>query len=74
MIFILFLIYKGKRSKNKGEERPGGEERESRRRRERERAEGEERESRRRRESRRIKFRRTIKIIVFCTRISLDKI
>jgi hypothetical protein len=28
MILILFLIYKGKRGKNKGEERPGGEERE----------------------------------------------
>jgi hypothetical protein len=30
MILILFLIYKGKRgkNKNKGEERPGGEERE----------------------------------------------
>jgi hypothetical protein len=53
MILILFLIYNGKRSKNKGEvreqkakrERAEGEERERRQKEKREKAEGEERES-----------------------------
>jgi hypothetical protein len=67
MILILFVIYKGKRSKNKGEvreqkakrERALGEERKRAEGEEREKAEGEERsEGKRRREIRRQKEKR----------------